>query len=486
MKKLSRHIIDAWVPLAVNGSFEGDVTLVTDDSRKVIPGALFVAVKGFSADGHRYIDKALEKGAAVIVSERAVENLPGGKLNVVVKDTRRILPALAQWFYGNPSEDLHLIGVTGTNGKTSVATLAYRLFQKAGFKAGLISTVEIKIDDKTLPSVNTTPGLIDLYALLKNMKDEGVEYVFMEVSSHGIDQGRIAGLRFAGGIFTNLTRDHLDYHGSFIRYRDTKKRFFDMLPSTAFALTNIDDKNGLFMLQNTRAAKYTYGLRNPADFKTEIVEMDFEGMLLRINRKEVWTPLTGTFNAYNLTAVYAAAVLSGMPEDEALLLLSTLEGVKGRLEKIISADGKIGIVDYAHTPDALEKILKSVAEIRPEGRKIITVFGAGGDRDKGKRPLMGKTAALWSDLIVVTDDNPRTEDSRQIIDDILQGIPADKSADTLVIPDRRQAIKTAVKLARPGDIIVVAGKGHENYQIIGTKKLPFDDAEELRKNFKSF
>ncbi len=482
MSKLQRYIIDAWEPLEIKGNLPVDIMHVTDNSREVQPGSLFVAVKGLTIDGHRYIPQAVENGATVIITEEKTE-LPENIVQIVVPSTRKLLPRLAQWFYGNPSKELKLIGVTGTNGKTSVVTMLHRLFSATGRKAGKISTIDIQTPEKKFPAKQTTPGLLQLFALLRQMKNEGAEFVFMEVSSHGIDQNRIAGLDFAGAVFTNLTRDHLDYHGDFTRYRDTKKKFFDRLSPNAFALVNKDDKNGLFMLQNTRAKRYTYGIMNPADFKTEILEMDFAGMKLHINGKELWTPLTGKFNAYNLTAVYGTAILAGLDEEETALHLSRETGAPGRFERFVSSEGIVAIVDYAHTPDALENVLKTVNEIRKSGRQIITVFGAGGNRDKGKRPLMGKIAVKYSDRIIVTSDNPRTEDPRQIIEDILGGLDSTEKLRTLIIPDRSEAIKAAIAMAGPGDVVLVAGKGHENYQIIGTKKKHFDDKEEILKIF---
>ncbi len=482
MKKLERHIIEHWQPVDMAGNFPVEITHVTDNSREVKPGSLFIAVRGHTTDGHRFIPDVLKRGAKLIIAEKK-QAISGEIPQIIVPSTRALLPQIAQWFYGNPSEELTLIGVTGTNGKTTVVTMLHNLFKSTGHVSGKISTVDIETPHQQLHASQTTPGLLSLYALLRQMKDEGAEYVFMEVSSHGIDQNRIAGLKFGGAVFTNLTRDHLDYHGDFISYRDTKKKFFDQLPKNAFALVNIDDKNGLFMLQNTRAKKYTYGIMKPADFKTEILETDFTGMKLHVNGKELWTPLTGKFNAYNLTAVYGTAVLAGMDEEEILLHLSKETGARGRFERFISPRGIVAIVDYAHTPDALENVLKTVREIRKAGNQIITVFGAGGDRDKGKRPLMGKTAVRFSDRVIVTSDNPRTEDPGKIIKDILSELDETEKLRTLAIPDRRDAIKVAIAMAGPGDIVVVAGKGHENYQIIGKQKIHFDDKEEILKNF---
>ncbi len=484
MKKWDRHITDKLKIRKISGTIPDEIAGLTDDSRKVVPGGVFIAVKGPVADGHDYIEQAVKKGASVIISERDV-NVPDHVYLITVEDSRKALAELAGWYYDYPSRRLKLTGITGTNGKTSVATMLYKLFRRAGFISGLISTIEIKIGDESLPTRNTTPGILELNRILAEMVSQGVEYAFMEVSSHGIDQGRIMGITFSGGVFTNLTHEHLDYHGDFITYRDVKKKFFDRLPETAFALTNKDDKNGLFMLQNTRAKKYTYGIKNPADFKTEVMEMDFSGMLLKINGKEVWTKLTGIFNAYNLTAVYGASVLLGIPSDDALVYLSELEGPDGRFERVTAPDGRIAIIDYAHTPDALENVLKTIAGIRKKNQQIITVVGAGGDRDKEKRPKMARTAARLSDWVILTSDNPRTENPAAILHDMLQGIGPEDNYKTLVIEDRSQAIKAAARYAREGDIILIAGKGHETYQIIGKEKRYFNDKEEIIKYFNS-
>ncbi len=481
MKKLDTHITDL-LGGELTGKWPSSVSAVTDDSRQVTEGAIFVAVKGPVSDGHNYIPHALENGASVIVSERKI-SLPEGKALLTVKNSRRALALLAGWFYDYPSEKLKLTGITGTNGKTSVTTMLYTLFRNAGYASGLISTIENRINDKVIPAKNTTPGIVELNRLLSQMVNEGVEYAFMEVSSHGIHQERIEGIRFDGGVFTNLTHEHLDYHGTFIEYRDTKKKFFDRLPRNAFALTNIDDKNGRFMLQNTPARAHTYGLKNPADFKTEILEMDFTGMLLKINGKEVWVKLTGRFNAYNLTAVFGTAVLLGIPQDEALVRMSNLQSPPGRFERVMAGDGRIAIIDYAHTPDALENVLHTINEIKKKTQQVITVVGAGGDRDKTKRPLMADVAARLSDWVILTSDNPRTENPADILADMLQGVPVTENYKTLVIEDRSQAIKAATHYAKAGDIILIAGKGHENYQVIGNEKKYFSDKEEVIKNF---
>ena len=484
MKELTSHIIDLLKPSEIIGRMPQHIRGLTDHSGKVKEDYMFVAVKGPVRDGHQFIDDALRNKASVIVAEKAVMPPPNGAV-IVVKNTVKALADLAKWYYDDPSRKLKITGITGTNGKTSVATLLYGIFTQAGHPSGLISTVENKIGTETLPALNTTPGVLELNRLLALMVNKGIEYVFMEVSSHGIDQNRIEGLRFSGGVFTNLTPEHLDYHETFIRYRNTKKKFFDRLPPEAFALTNRDDKNGPFMLQNTRARKYTYALQNPADFKGEILEKSFEGMLMRINGTEFWTRLTGTFNAYNVTAVFGAAVLNGMQPEEAALELSRVSPPRGRFEIVRSSDGKIAVIDYAHTPDALEKVLRTIRELRRPGQHIITVAGAGGDRDKTKRPHMGKVAASLSDRLILTSDNPRSEEPAAIVSDMLQGIDERLQCKTLVITDRREAIKAAERYARPGDIILIAGKGHETYQIIGTEKKYFNDKEEILKQFQN-
>ena len=462
------------------GTLPESIAGIRDNSQEVKSGDLFIAVRGERVDGHRFVSDAAKRGASVVVVEKPVAEL-GELPQIVVENAREALAELAARYYDYPSRYLALVGVTGTNGKTTVATLLYQLYKQLGYPAGLISTIHIRIDDEILPTRNTTPGLLELQKLLARMRDAGIQHVFMEVSSHGIAQGRINGLEFAGGIFTNLSRDHLDYHGDMTAYRDTKKQFFDALPAKAFALTNADDKNGPFMVQNTRARVKTYGVLRPADFKAAILEEGLDGMLLEINGRQFYTPMIGLFNAYNLTAVYGAAVLSGETPEEVLVKLSGLKGAPGRIERIVSEDGKVGVVDYAHTPDALDNVLRTLRKSAGPGGRIITVVGAGGDRDKGKRPLMGKIAARGSDWLILTSDNPRTEDPGQILDQMLEGIPQEWQYKTLTIPDREQAIKAAVMYARPGDVILVAGKGHEDYQIIGTEKHPFSDREVLQK-----
>ena len=451
------------------------------DSRLVQDGDLFVALKGVQADGHLFIDKAIENGAKVIVVENWQENIPGDVVQIQVADTHLALALMASKFYGNPSQKLKLVGITGTNGKTTTATLAYKLFRKAGYKAGLLSTVAILIDGKTFPATHTTPDPLMINYYLNEMVKKGVTHAFMEVSSHGIDQKRTEGLDFDGGVFTNLTHDHLDYHETFINYRDTKKQFFDGLKKDAFALVNADDKNGPFMLQNTQARKLTYALKNPADYKAKILEQNFESMLLDINQMDVWVRLVGKFNAYNILAVFGIADQLGMEPFDILQILSELQSVAGRFELIISPEGKIAIVDYAHTPDALENVLKTINDIRPKNtEQLITVVGAGGNRDKTKRPEMAEVAARLSDTVIFTSDNPRDEDPNAIIDDMEAGVPGEHYKKTIRITDRREAIKAAGKLANPGDIILIAGKGHEDYQIVKGKKSHFDDREEIK------
>ena len=454
------------------------------DSRLVQDGDVFVALKGVKADGHQFIEKAVQNGAKLAIVEDWQDNLPADVSQIQVPDAHKALAIMASNFYDNPSKKLKLVGITGTNGKTTTATLAYKLFSKAGFKAGLLSTVAILIDDKTFPATHTTPDPLMINYYLSKMVQQGVTHAFMEVSSHGIDQKRTAGLDFDGGVFTNLTHDHLDYHETFINYRDTKKQFFDALNKNAFALVNADDKNGLFMLQNTKARKLTYALKNPADYKAKILEQNFSGMLLNINQMDVWVRLIGKFNAYNILAVYGIADQLGMEPFDILQILSELQSVTGRFELVLSPEGKIAIVDYAHTPDALENVLITINEIRPKNtEKLITVVGAGGNRDKSKRPEMAEVAARLSDTIIFTSDNPRDEEPDAIIDDMETGVPGEHYKKTLRITDRHQAIRAAAQLANTGDIILIAGKGHEDYQIVKGQKSHFDDREEIKMAF---
>lgn len=463
---------------------EASVTAVTADSRQVAPGAMFVAVRGVAVDGHKYIQAALNAGASVIVAEELPE-LPHGITGIRVADSRDALGRLASRFFGDPSEALTLVGVTGTNGKTTIATLLYEMAKMRGLKAGLISTVANIIDTESEPAEHTTPDPVLLNSLLRRMVDAGCTFASMEVSSHAADQHRIAGLTFAGGIFTNLTRDHLDYHKTFENYLKAKKSFFDMLPPEAFALTNADDRNGAVMLQNTPALrKKAYSVRGLADFRVKMVEDRLDGMLLDFDGTEVDTMFVGRFNASNLAAVYGAAILLGVPREEVLVMMSALRPVAGRFQPFRSDNGVTGIVDYAHTPDALVNVLDTLGEIVTEGR-IITVCGAGGNRDKGKRPIMAREAADRSDLLILTSDNPRNEDPEAILADMTAGLNEDQRSRTEIIADRREAIRHAVETAQPGDVILVAGKGHETYQIIGETEYHFDDREELQAAFRA-
>lgn len=453
---------------------------ITADSRAVVPGAMFVAVRGVAVDGHKFIDKALVAGATTIVCEEIPENADSKAVYVRVADSRDALGRLASRFYGDPSDELTLVGVTGTNGKTTIATLLYEVARLRGHKAGLISTVANIIDGDSRPAEHTTPDPVQLNALLRRMVDAGCTFAAMEVSSHACDQHRIAGLTFAGGIFTNLTRDHLDYHKTVEAYLKAKKSFFDGLPSSAFALSNADDRNGAVMLQNTAAHKAMYSTRDVADFTVKVVEDRLDGMLLEIGGRQVETMFVGRFNASNLAAVYGACVLLGIPSDEAMVALSSLRPVAGRFQPFRSANGVTAIVDYAHTPDALVNVLDTIGEVAHEGAAVITVCGCGGNRDKGKRPLMAKAAADRSDTVILTSDNPRDEDPDAILADMLAGLDAADRERVTTIVDRREAIRHAVAVARPGDIILVAGKGHETEQIIGDKVLHFDDRQEVQ------
>jgi len=460
---------------SVIGSTELTIAKIAFDSRGVKIGSLFVAQKGLVFNGHKFIDKAIEKGAIAIICEDMPDIRVSNVSYIKVADSNEALAILVSNFYDNPSEKLKLIGVTGTNGKTTIATLLYSLFQRAGYKTGLISTIKILIDEVEQAATHTTPDSVTINRALNDMVKAGVAYCFMEVSSHGIHQKRTSGLRFEGGIFTNLTHDHLDYHNTFSEYRDVKKSFFDDLSNKAFALVNIDDKNGLFMLQNTRARKYTYALKTVADYKVKIMESQFNGLLLHIDDHEVWTKLIGSFNAYNLLAIYATADLLGLENLENLRLISELENVEGRFQHAVSKSGINSIIDYAHTPDALKNILETINGIRTYNEQLITVVGCGGDRDRSKRPKMGHIASVLSNQVVFTSDNPRSEDPDEIIKDVEAGVLPENYKKTISITDRKQAIKTACKLAAQGDIILIAGKGHEKYQIIGDSRIDFDD-----------
>jgi UDP-N-acetylmuramoyl-L-alanyl-D-glutamate--2,6-diaminopimelate ligase len=471
--------------LEIKGDAGIDITGIESDSRKITKEFLFVAVRGTAVDGHTFINKAAENGAAAIVCEEIPEKMEeeANLTFIRVKDSAFALGMLLSSWYGDPSKQLVLVGVTGTNGKTTIATLLYDMFRKLGHKAGLLSTVCNYIDGKPIPTDHTTPDPITLHRLIAQMKEEGCEYVFMEVSSHSIDQKRISGLDFNGGIFTNLTRDHLDYHKTVENYLKAKKKFFDDLPSNAFALTNADDKSGLVMLQNTAAKKLTYSLLTLADFKGKILESHFEGTDMLINGKEVSTRFVGRFNAYNLLAVYGAAVSLGQNPDDVLVVLSDLHPVSGRFQTIQSPLGYTAIVDYAHTPDALINVLNSIHGVLEGKGRVITVVGCGGNRDKGKRPMMAKEASKLSDQLILTSDNPRFEEPDDIIKDMVAGLDEKDLEHTLCITDRTQAIKTATTIAKKGDVILVAGKGHEDYQEIKGVKHHFDDREKLHEIF---
>ena len=468
----------------LEGSAEVGITAVDIDSRQVKEGHLFVAIKGTQTDGHQYISKAVEQGAAAILCEEMPAERKSGVSYIQVPSTETAIGPVATTFYGNPTSKLILVGVTGTNGKTTIATLLYNMFRKLGYKCGLLSTVCNYIEDEAVPASHTTPDPIELNSLLARMVAAGCQYAFMECSSHAIAQQRIGGLKFAGGIFTNLTRDHLDYHKTVENYRDAKKAFFDMLPKGAFAITNADDKNGLYMVQNTKAQVKTYSIRTFADFKARIVECHFEGMYLEVDGHEVGVQFIGKFNVSNLLAVYGAAVMLGQKPEDVLLVLSTLKSVAGRLEPIHSPEGYTAVVDYAHTPDALENVLKAIHEVLDgkEG-KIITVCGAGGNRDKGKRPLMAQEAVKQSDRVIITSDNPRFEEPQDIINDMLAGLDQKQMKKVISIVDRKEAIRTACMMAERGDVILIAGKGHEDYQEIKGVKHHFDDREVVREIF---
>lgn len=479
------ELLKAIQPTQVIGNQEVEIKEVNIDSRQVREGDLFMAMRGTQTDGHAYIASAIEKGAVAVLCEDLPEQLNNGVTYIQVKESEDAVGKLATTFYGDPTSKLKLVGVTGTNGKTTIATLLYNTFRYFGYKVGLVSTVCNYIDDEAVPTEHTTPDPITLNRLLGKMADCGCKYAFMEVSSHSIDQKRISGLKFAGGIFTNLTRDHLDYHKSVDNYLRAKKKFFDDMPKNAFCLTNLDDKNGMVMTQNTRAKVYTYSLRSLSDFKGKLLESHFEGMILDFNNRELSVQFIGKFNASNLLAVFGAAVLLGKQEEEVLVALSTLKPVSGRFETVRSPEGYTAIVDYAHTPDALVNVLNAIHGVVEGKGQIITVCGAGGNRDKGKRPLMAKEAAKLSDRVIITSDNPRFEEPQDIINDMLAGLDKDDMRKTISIVDRREAIKTACMLAQPGDVILVAGKGHENYQDVKGVKHHFDDKEVLSEIMKS-
>ena len=467
------------------GSTDIEIKGLTYDSRTISEGFCFFAVAGTAVDGHNFIAKAVESGATAVICQYIPEDVAECDCTfVVVEDTNAAMGTIASNFYGNPSHELKVVGVTGTNGKTTIVTLLYDLVQSMGYKAGLISTVVYKVGAKEIVSTHTTPDAIRLNAMMREMVDAGCEYCFMECSSHAIVQQRIGGLRFVGGLFTNITHEHLDYHKTFAEYIRAKKSFFDALPKEAFALVNADDRNGEVMLQNTKASRYTLSLQRMADFRAKVIEMMAEGMELRIDNKEVWVQFLGRFNAYNLLTVYGAAVLLGFEKEEVLAHLSMLRPVSGRFETIIAKDGTTAIVDFAHTPDALENIINTVDELRQSGQRLIVVCGCGGDRDRTKRPVMGGMAAKMADIAIFTSDNPRTENPDDIIREMEEGVEAGDKY--LKIADRHEAIKTAVMLAEPRDIILLAGKGHEDYQIIGTEKLPFNDKAIVKEFFEKF
>ncbi len=471
--------------LNITGSTEKEITGVNIDSRRIETGHLFVAMKGTQTDGHAYIGKAITQGAAAILCEDMPESTVDGVTYIQVESTEDVVGEVATTFYGDPSRHLKLVGVTGTNGKTTIATLLYNMFRKLGYKCGLLSTVCNYIEDEQIPADHTTPDPIALNQLLSRMVQAGCQYAFMECSSHAIAQKRIGGLKFAGGIFTNLTRDHLDYHKTFENYRDAKKAFFDGLPKGAFAITNADDKNGMVMVQNTKATVKTYSTRSMADFRAKILECHFGGMYLEIDGREVGVQFIGKFNVSNLLAVYGAAIMLGEKPDNVLLVMSTLKSVSGRLDPVHSPEGYTAIVDYAHTPDALENVLKAIHEVLNGKGQVITVCGAGGNRDKGKRPLMAQEAVKQSDKVIITSDNPRFEEPQAIIDDMLAGLTAQQMKKVISIVDRKEAIRTACMMAQKGDVILVAGKGHENYQEVCGVKHHFDDKEVLKEVFES-
>jgi UDP-N-acetylmuramoyl-L-alanyl-D-glutamate--2,6-diaminopimelate ligase len=482
MKSLN-DILPSTEVTQVTGNRDIQITGLTFNSRAVKPGSVFVAVKGTNADGHDYITQAISMGASVITGERMPSELPGNITFVTVRDSAKVLGIMASNYFGNPSSHLKLVGITGTNGKTTTVTLLYRLFTALGFKAGCLSTIRNYIVDKTVGATHTTPDPVQLHSLLKEMVDAGCQYAFMEVSSHALAQQRVAGLEFAGGIFSNITHDHLDYHKTFDEYIRAKKLFFDNLPAGTFALINNDDRNGKIMVQNTRAAVSYYGIKSLAQFKARIIESHMDGMLLNIDHTEIWTQFLGAFNASNLLAVYATARLLGQSKEDVLRILSELESVEGRFQYVKSNDGVTAIIDYAHTPDALSNVLATIHQIKTPECKVITVVGAGGNRDRTKRPEMARVAAGMSDHVILTSDNPRNEEPDVIINDMKQGLDELLSKKVIAITDRREAIRAACMMAKPGDILLIAGKGHENYQEIKGVKYPFSDKEFVTEQF---
>ncbi|WP_316821541.1 UDP-N-acetylmuramoyl-L-alanyl-D-glutamate--2,6-diaminopimelate ligase [Pedobacter gandavensis] len=461
------------------GSTNREITALVFDSRQVVKDAVFFAIKGTLSDGHKYIENTIQAGASVIVCEQIPAETVPGVVYIQVDNSSVALGEMAANFYGNPSSKLKLVGITGTNGKTTIATILFKLFRSLGYHVGLISTVQNHIDDVVIPATHTTPNPIALNELLQKMVDAGCEYCFMEVSSHAVVQHRIEGLDFVGGVFSNISHDHLDFHKTFDNYIKAKKAFFDGLPAGAFALTNLDDRNGMVMLQNTRATKMTYALKQLADFKAKVVENSFNGLHLEIDQADVFFKLVGSFNAYNLLAVYGTAVLLGEDKLEVLTALSNLTGAEGRFDYVTSNNQIIGIVDYAHTPDAVQNVLSTIADIRKGTEQVITIIGCGGDRDKTKRPIMAQVACDWSDKVILTSDNPRSENPQTIVEEMEKGVSPTNKRKTLSIVDRREAIKTACHLAKPGDIILLAGKGHEKYQEINGVRYHFDDKEIL-------
>lgn len=483
--KALKDLLQGITCTTVQGDTNITINQVHFDSRKVQPGDVFIAIRGAVADGHQYLQKAVDSGAAAIVCEELPHPLAENVTYLQVPNTHRALALMAGNFYDNPSKNLKLVGITGTNGKTTVATLLYQLFKKAGYKAGLLSTIKVMVHNTQYPTLLTTPDPLTINQHLAKMNEEGVEFCFMEASSHGIHQKRTGGLHFAGAIFTNLTQDHLDYHKTFAEYRDTKKKLFDQLPKTAFALSNIDDKNGPVMLQNTQAQKHTYALKSYADYKGQVVEKRFDGQLLKINDQEVWVQLIGDFNAYNLLAIYATAHLLGLEHHEILKYISELESVAGRFQYFISKENVTAIVDYAHTPDALKNVLNTINTLRTGNETLITVVGCGGDRDKTKRPLMAHIASELSNQAIFTSDNPRTEPPANILADMEAGVQAQNTRKVITIENRKQAINTACKLAKANDIILIAGKGHETYQETNGIRIDFDDFKEVQQALNS-
>ena len=469
--------------IGINGNPDVEINGMELDSRQVKPGGLFFAVKGTVTDGHKFIPKALENGAVAVVCQDLPETMPEGVTFVKLENTEHAVGQIATDFYGDPTSKMKLVGVTGTNGKTTIATVLYNMFRRLGFKAGLLSTVCNYVDGQPIPTEHTTPDPITLNRLLAQMVEAGCQYAFMEVSSHAVAQNRIGGLRFAGGLFTNLTRDHLDYHKTFENYRDAKKAFFDNLPKDAFAITNADDKNGMVMVQNAKANVKTYSVKQMADFKAKIIECHFEGMYLEINGREVGVQFIGKFNVSNLLAVYGAAVMLGQQPEDVLVAMSEMTSVNGRFEAITAPKGFTAIVDYAHTPDALENVLNAIHDVLEGKGQVITVCGAGGNRDKGKRPIMAQEAVRQSDRVIITSDNPRFEEPQDIINDMLAGLDEEQRKKVFSIVDRREAIRLACDIAQKGDVVLIAGKGHEDYQEIKGVKHHFDDKEEVRKCF---